>query len=343
MSNAERWFSPEMEISVSRYAASRRASRLEIMPKAVGSDWKEEYGGHASAGHGAVHLWEDQDSPATPFLRWAGGKRWLIRHLEQLKPKSFGRYFEPFLGSGAVLLSVRGGHPRFGSDTNQELISTFCAVRDVPETVIAHLESFGTQEQDFLACREEFNGRVKGADEELARLAALFVYLNKTSFNGLYRVNSSGGFNVPWGRRENPLAGVADQIRLASRKLNGTEGEDTRAEFDSVDYRSVLSEAAQQDWVFVDPPYVPVSKTAGFVGYTSEGFSDEDQVELRDLVAKAAARGVHVLLTNSDTPLARELYSGSEFRVREFPVFRAVGASVQSRANVKELVVVTYG
>lgn len=298
--------------------------------------------GRKSATQNDLKLWDDISLPAAPFLRWAGGKRWLVSYMTQLQPKSFKRYFEPFLGSGAMLLSVPTQVERFGSDTNKDLISAFVAVRDCPEEIIRQLAGFGSEKSDYLSLREKYNTDGYGSGSDPCWRASVFIYLNRTSFNGLYRVNRSGEFNVPWGGLQNPLEKIPNQIRSASENLFSREGDGCRASFEVNDYRSVLEKVGEGDWVFLDPPYAPLSRTSDFVGYTPEGFGEEDQRELRDLALESSRRGAKIMISNSDTSFTRDLYKDSPFRIRQFPVNRKVGASASSRIKVNELVVTTY-
>jgi DNA adenine methylase len=279
-----------------------------------------------------------------PFLRWAGGKRWLVPHLHLYAPKDYDRYIEPFVGSGAVLFSIPRGKQRLASDANVELINVYETVRDNPLNLIGEIVQHGVELDDYLAARHRFNELKSDPDVSHVERAALFIYLNKTSFNGLYRENSSGQFNVPWGKLARPLGNIGPQIIAASDQLNGDASQNrTRVEFKSGDYRFTLSGAGEGDWVYLDPPYFPASKTSGFVGYTPGGFRYEDQVELSELVVAATHRGARVLLSNSDTPQVRDLYSHDLFTIKPVDVSRSVGASAHTRVKVGEVLVSNYG
>ena len=278
-----------------------------------------------------------------PFLRWAGGKRWLVPHLRLHAPEKYSRYIEPFVGSGAVLLSVPVSKTRIASDVNVELINTFEIVRDRPHELLETLKSFGSEFVDYLSARSRFNLLKSEVANANVERAAHFVYLNKTSFNGLYRENASGEFNVPWGKLKQPLRNIEQQILEASIQLNGTSGErSTKVEFIAGDYIELVAKAEYDDWVYLDPPYSPLSKTANFVAYTSGGFGIQDQVQLRDSMISATQRGVKILMSNSDTPVIRDLYSSEMFKIQRVDVTRSVGAQGRTRVKAAEVLVSNY-
>lgn len=279
-----------------------------------------------------------------PFLRWAGGKRWLVPQLHLYAPKDYNRYIEPFVGSGAVLFSIPLGKQRIASDANVELINAYEKVRDNPRELIEAISQHGVELEDYLAARNRFNELKSNPDVSHIERAALFIYLNKTSFNGLYRENSSGEFNVPWGKLSRPLGNIGSQIIAASGQLRGDASLNrNRVEFTSGDYRFTLSGAGEGDWVYLDPPYFPTSTTSNFVAYTPGGFRYEDQVELSKLIVAATHRGARVLLSNSDLPQVRNLYSLDLFTIKPVEVSRSVGASAHTRVKVGEVLVSNYG
>lgn len=281
---------------------------------------------------------------AQPFLRWAGGKRWLLPHLRFHSPANYLRYLEPFLGSGAVLLSIPTGKYREASDINAELVNCFTVVRDEPSKLWSELLNFRYGLEDYLAARERFN--VLKAQKDGARIerAALFIYLNKTSFNGIYRENLAGGFNVPWGKITRPPLNLEDNLRAASTHLRGGSGQSkgSPAKLREGGYQSLLGEASSEDWVYLDPPYVPLSKTSAFVSYTSNGFGPDHQLELRELAEQASMRGAKLLVSNSDTPEVRALYSGPPWKFVEVSAGRSIGASGVTRKKVGELLIKNY-
>lgn len=250
---------------------------------------------------------------------------------------------EPFLGSGAVLLAVSPSIPRLGSDLNRDLINCFLAVRDAPEELLTLLSSFEFDEATYMAARERFNLLKNRAELFSLEKAALFVYLNRASFNSIYRENSSGKFNVPWNRKTDPPQGLDSQIRDAAARLRGeNDPAYVEAALVHTSYEDILEDAGPGDWVFLDPPYVPISSTSHFVSYTQTGFSIEEQVKLRDAAQQASNKGAQVLLSNSSTEAVKELYSGKPWRCEEIEVRRSVGAQSASRKRVKELLVRNY-
>ncbi|MEE2750680.1 MAG: DNA adenine methylase, partial [Myxococcota bacterium] len=267
----------------------------------------------------------DPDQPAQPFLKWAGGKRRLLPDLIRHLPEEYGTYFEPFLGGGALFFAVR---PSRGvlSDTNERLVRTWKTVRDAPEALIEKLSEFPHDEEFFLQQRK------RDIDvEEDVEVAAWMLYLNKTAYNGLYRVNSKGGFNVPFGRYENPTICDEGRIRHCSEMLSGVA-------IHHRDFTVVLEEAQRGDFVYFDPPYVPLSESSSFTGYTRDGFTLDDQARLRDLASALKKRGVCVLLSNSSAPQVHELYADG-FEVREVQVSRAINSKASGRGKIAELLI----
>jgi DNA adenine methylase len=266
-----------------------------------------------------------------PFLKWAGGKTQLLPQLERFYPPkgSVKRYIEPFLGSGAVFFHVMAVvQPRYALlwDNNRELIATFRAVqKDLPE-VIKLLRKYQRQHSKsfFLAMRES-------KPRSLAERAARLVYLNKTCFNGLYRVNSSGIFNVPMGSYARPPRILNEAgLKRASEVLAG-------ARIESKGFRKLLDEAQADDFVYLDPPYDPLSSTASFTAYTSTPFGRGEQEDLAKVYKTLDERGCLLMLSNSDTALIRKLYQG--FKIEEVSARRFINSRGDGRGHVRELVV----
>lgn len=242
-------------------------------------------------------------APAKPVLKWAGGKTQLLDELTNKAPASFNRYIEPFIGGGAMFFAMR---PSTGviADSNSELINLYKCLADNAELVIKHLQTFNNTESNFYKTRA-----LRFSDLEKEHAAARTIYLNRTCFNGLYRVNKKGQFNVPFGRYKNPQICQHETLRAASDALRGIE-------ILCGDYRNVLAKKAKPgDFVFLDPPYLPVSKYADFKRYTKEQFYEEDHRELAEEVARLQKLGCHVVLTNSNNPLVHELYEPYEIEV----------------------------
>ena len=264
---------------------------------------------------------------AAPFLKWAGGKTRLLAQLEPLMPERFGRYFEPFLGGGAVYFRLQPHQARL-SDVNGELINVYRCVRDQVDALIEDLSRHRYDKNHYYAVRAQDPARLP----DVAR-AARMIFLNRTCFNGLYRVNRRGRFNVPFGRYKNPTICDRDRLRAASEALQG-------ADIRHVDYAASVKDARSGDFVYFDPPYMPISETANFTSYTAGAFGLDQQVRLRDVFADLASRGVRAVLSNSDTPVIRELYR--DFHIDTVTAPRAISRSANGRKAVSEVVVRTW-
>jgi DNA adenine methylase len=265
-----------------------------------------------------------------PFVKWAGGKTQLLAQLAGFYPPkgSVDRYLEPFLGSGAVYFHVKAMvAPRRAVlwDNNRELIDAFTAVRDQVGGVIKLLAQYRKQH-----CKDFFLAMREKRPQSLATTAARLIYLNKTCFNGLYRVNSRGVFNVPFGRYTNPSLYDEDSLRQASSALAG-------ARIESEDFRLLEVEAKAGDFIYFDPPYHPRSKTSLFTSYTRDPFGQAEQEKLAALYRKLDRKGCLLMLSNSDTPLIRELYQ--DFAIREVSARRLINSKADRRGAICELVV----
>lgn len=271
-------------------------------------------------------------SPAArPFLKWAGGKRQLLPELRKHVPSSFRKYVEPFVGGGAFFFDLQPREAILG-DVNSALISAYMGVRNLVEGVIRHLERHARlhSKEHYLETRKLLvvNGQPVG---EVSNAAARTIYVNKTCFNGLWRVNSKGGFNVPMGDYANPTICDAPGLRAASRALQHTT-------LLCQDWRKTARLVERGDFVYFDPPYAPVSKTANFVGYASGGFLWIDQVKLMECALQLKAGGAYVLLTNADVPEVRDLYKRG-FEMRRVDANRAINSAGGKRGAVGELII----
>lgn len=233
---------------------------------------------------------------ARPFLKWTGGKQWLASVADALLPQNFtGRYYEPFVGGGSVFFGL--GLPRaILSDACEDLIEAYIGVRDSPERVIALLQSY-PYERDFFERLRRARPRVPHTR------AARLIYLNKTAFNGMYRVNLKGEFNVPFGRYVNPTICDADRIRSASQALQGVKLRTT-------DFAAALRRVTPKDFVYLDPPYITGHRNNGFVKYNAPLFSWEDQTRLAERAATLKSQGTVVVVSNSDHDDVTSLYKG---------------------------------
>jgi DNA adenine methylase len=268
---------------------------------------------------------DETEENARPFLKWAGGKRQLLPELRKRVPRGYGRYFEPFLGGGALFFAERPERATL-ADVNRRLVRTYRGVREDVEAVIERLRGYRYDEASFYEVRSMDVDA--GSDAEVA---AWFIYLNKTGYNGLYRVNRHNRFNVPFGRYVNPTICDPATLRACSRALRG-------ADLREGDFAKVAEEAQANDFVYFDPPYMPLSTTSSFTSYTSTGFGAPEQTRLRDLALTLKRRGVHVLLSNSAAPFIRDLYRDG-FDVKCVSATRMVNSRAAGRGAIAELVI----
>lgn len=259
-----------------------------------------------------------------PFLKWAGGKRQLLPELLARVPKQFGTYYEPFLGGGALYFELQPQQALL-SDTNRRLIRTYIAVRDYVSDLIRVLKNYPYDKDFYLKFRQLAPDT---SDDYI--LAAWFIYLNRTGYNGLYRVNLRNQFNVPFGRYTNPCICDEDLLRTCSETLS-------RANFGVCDFSEVTFHAKAGDFVYFDPPYFPVNDTAKFVSYTSEGFGKQDHLRLRDVALLLKRRGVHILISQSSAPFIRDIYK--DFSVQEAKARRNINSKGGQRGEVIELLI----
>ena len=268
-----------------------------------------------------------------PFLKWAGGKTQLADALLARTPPAFSSYHEPFVGSGALFFRLyreRKMARAILSDINPELIDTYLAIRDQPEAVIKLLGEFPYEEAFYYQLRDRDPWALSQAER-----AARMIYLNKTGYNGLYRVNRQGRFNVPFGRYKSPRYADPDNLLAVSRALQ-------EAEIYCAPFESVLTRAKMGDWVYFDPPYMPISETAHFTAYYADGFGLEDQTRLRDACLRLTDMEVYVMVSNSDSPVIRALYGQPCFAIDTVFANRAINANSARRGKVAELVIVNY-
>jgi len=277
------------------------------------------------------------DEKPKPFVKWVGGKRQLLaqfRLMNLYPPEKFdikkGKYFEPFVGGGAVFFDLLP-ETAYLSDLNNELVVTYNVIKNDVENLIKSLKKHKLDKDYFLKIRDQ-------NPEKLSDLntASRFIYLNRTCFNGMYRVNSKGGFNVPFGKYTNPLICDENNLRKVSKALRNVE-------IKKQDYKEVLKKAKKGDFVYFDPPYYPVSKTASFTSYTSESFLDKEQIELRDTFVELHKRGCFVMLSNSDTPFINKIYSEPKgLRITKVQAGRAINSDASKRGKVTEVLVTNY-
>lgn len=269
-----------------------------------------------------------------PFLKWAGGKRRLARHLAALCPDRIERYVEPFLGSGALFLYLSQTRPAFPallSDSNAELVNVYRCVRDSVGELARALEEherryYKNPERHYYHVRDECK------PQDRVERAARMIFLNKTCYNGLYRVNRSGRFNVPHGTYVRPAICNKQALMSASDILNRDGVSIRRA-----DYSSAISACRQGDLVYLDPPYLPLSKTASFTDYTSESFGYNDHVVLANEFQRLSDLGCTVVLSNSNSVKIKRLYEG--FAIQTVGINRSINCNATRRTGQSELVV----
>ena len=300
----------------------------------------------------------EQKADGRPLLKWAGGKRQLLPALRRFYPATFNRYWEPFLGSGAVFFDLHAcgllaGHAVTLTDNNADLIACYRAVRDCPEQVIGELSRLASghardgarhyyevREQRFNPQRAALAAASNGELPYTAALAAMFIYLNRTGYNGLFRLNSAGEFNVPAGRYAKPRICDELNLRRVAKALGGSRVTLDRARFDRI-----VDGAGAGDFLYFDPPYAPLSRTARFTSYTAEGFDAGDQARLRDVVIKLTTLGCHVVMSNSTAPEITDLYANSKavaaagLRCHTVPARRAINSNAARRGSVDEYLI----
>jgi DNA adenine methylase len=285
---------------------------------------------------------------ARPILKWAGGKGQLLDELHARFPESYMRYHEPFFGGGALFFDLEADDGTI-NDTNTRLINFYRQVRDNPSKLIERCRDFKDPESEpdesldyaetshkgkeiknyYYQQRARFNKRPYGDEFDELEEAALLLYLNRTCFNGLYRENSNGGFNVPIGRYSNPDWVRAEQVREASELLEDVE-------IFNEDFQYILEEATENDLVYFDPPYKPMSATAYFTDYSAEGFGKEDQERLLETAEQLDNNDIHVILSNSG--VMYEMYDEAGFYVEIEGASRSINSDGTNRGEVDEII-----
>lgn len=272
---------------------------------------------------------ENDTSKPKPFLRWAGGKRRSIPFLEKHLPRNFKRYFEPFLGAGSLFFHINPSNA-FLSDKNRCLIECYNAVKEDPELVSRYLQEHlqKSSKDYYLYMRKKYN-----ESEYSISKAAIFIYLNKTCFNGIWRVNGKGEFNVPYGEKEPPNLPSKDDLVSVSKALS-------KVAISQKDYKDVVDDIDKGDFVYFDPPYPPLNGTSNFTHYTKERFAKEDHYELAQVAKKLNNKGCYVLISNSSTEHIHSLYK-DEFNIFELEVMRCIRADGK-RYKIREIAITNY-
>ena len=270
-----------------------------------------------------------------PFTKWTGGKRQLLPVIRELIPKTYNRYFEPFVGGGALFFDLAPKDAVI-NDFNAELINCYQQIKDNPQELIEILKVH----QEYNSKEYYLDLRSADRDERIDMMsevqrAARILYMLRVDFNGLYRVNSKNQFNVPYGRYKNPKIVDEELIFAISVYLNNNQ-----LEIKTGDFEKAVLDVQPGDFVYFDPPYIPLSETSAFTSYTHEGFSYDDQVRLRDTFKKLSDTGAYVMLSNSSSFLVEELYQ--DFNIHYVEATRTNGAKSSSRGKISEIIVTNY-
>jgi DNA adenine methylase len=277
-------------------------------------------------------------STPKPFVKWAGGKRQLIPELEKHLPEKFNSYFEPFLGGGALLfhlISKNQNLKGYVSDLNSDLVLAYVTIRDNLDGLLKSLQKhsdnyFSDSKSYYYSVRES---NPKSQIEKVSRL----LFLNRTCFNGLYRVNSKGKFNVPLGRYSNPNIVQKENLESVNQFLN-----QNKIIIKCQDFSSTIERAKKGDFVYFDPPYQPVSKTANFTSYTNGNFGLNDLKRLATISNELAKKGVNVLLSNSSSKQVRDLFSAKYWEINKIEANRAINSDSNKRTGHAELLIKNY-
>lgn len=274
-----------------------------------------------------------------PFVKWVGGKRQLLKQFKDLDlypPKGFnvekGRYFEPFIGGGAVFFDLLPKQA-FLSDLNKDLVITYNVIKNNVDELVSSLKKHVYNKNYFLRIRSQENTNLTNIE-----IASRFIYLNRTCFNGMYRVNSKGKFNVPFGKYNNPIICDEENLRKVSKSLE-------QVSIKHQDYKKILKQARKGDFIYFDPPYYPVNKTSSFTSYTSENFLDKEQIELRDTFMKLHELGCFVMLSNSDTDFINRIYTEGNtkgVKITKILAGRMINSKSEKRGKVSEVLITNY-
>ena len=275
-----------------------------------------------------------------PFVKWAGGKRQLLPVLCNNMPKMFNKYYEPFLGGGALFFNIvgKGQHSYHISDLNCNIVLAYTTIRDHAEelidALITHSKEYNVDSKSYYYhVRDDYDDTNADAIETVSRL----IFLNKTCFNGLYRVNSSGKFNVPIGRYVNPTIADAQNIRAVSDVLNQHD-----VHIKCQDFGHIIKYAQKGDFIYFDPPYLPVSKTASFTMYTGVDFDIDDQKKMAELCAALDEKDCHVLVSNSDSDVISDMFTTRNWTIEHVDAVRCINSNSRKRHGHRELLIKNY-
>ena len=270
-----------------------------------------------------------------PVVKWVGGKRQLLEEITPLLPKRITSYCEPFFGGGAVLFSIQ---PRNAiiNDLNQDLITVYEIIRDDVESLVESLKKHQNTSEYFYTIRDKDRDKELYKGMSKVEKASRLLYLNKTCFNGLFRVNSSGEFNSPFGHYKNPNIVNEPVLRAVSTYFN-----ESNIKFYSEDFAETLKRVRRGGFVYLDPPYDPVSDTASFTGYNKGGFDRNEQIRLKLCCDELTQRGIKFMLSNSATEFIKELYG--EYEITIVKAKRAINSDASKRGAIEEVLIRNYG
>lgn len=275
-----------------------------------------------------------------PFTKWTGGKRQLLPILRKKMPSKFNCYMEPFIGGGALFFDIQPERAII-NDYNENLILTYESIRDDLSNLIAILEVHKKNNEEI---GKDYYLKIRALDRssEIDKLsktekAARLMYMLRVNFNGIYRVNSKNQFNVPYGSYKNPKIVDKELLNYISQYLN-----QNNIQIMSGDFHKTLELAQVGDFVYLDPPYIPVTETRSFTSYTQDGFSFEDQVRLRDSFLQLTDKGVKAMLSNSSSDIVFELYNNKKFNVEKIEATHMVSAKASSRKKINEVIITNY-
>ncbi|WP_369998111.1 DNA adenine methylase [Winogradskyella sp.] len=268
-----------------------------------------------------------------PFLKWVGGKRQLMPAIKELIPKNYTNYYEPFIGGGAVLFDLQPKNAVI-NDFNEELINVYQTIKENPEELISDLKTH-KNESDYFYDLRALDREDNFENLSNIKKASRVIYLNKTCYNGLYRVNNSGEFNSPFGRYKNPNIVNETTIRAVSKYLNTN-----KITILNGDFEEALKGIKKGSFVYFDPPYHPVSASSNFTGYVQGGFDMYEQVRLRDLCNKLNEKGINFLLSNSATQFIEDLYK--DYKISYVKANRSINSNAKKRGEIDEVLIRNY-
>lgn len=282
-----------------------------------------------------IKISDDISKELKPVTKWVGGKRQLLPELVKRIPQSYNRYFEPFVGGGALLFKLAPQNAII-NDQNLELINIYQSIKNNPDELIELLKKHqkNNSKEYYLDVRSvDRDGRLDLMTD--VERAARILYMLRVDFNGLYRVNKKGQFNVPYGKYKNPKIVNKENIRAVSQYFN-----QTNVEILNEDFAFAVSKAKSDDFVYFDPPYIPLSTTSSFTSYTEDGFGEKDQIRLANKFFELASKGVKVMESNSDTETTRKLYKNAN--IYEVKASRVINAKASGRGKINELIITSY-